>query len=620
MTELALGTSDGDGSLWKLKYDYGELNANGVDVDANKNTGNIAKQTITFNGLTNPLVQTFKYDSLYRLTEAKEMSGSNQTWKENFSYDRYGNRTGLEKYVGTTLIVNNNKTHPTIDPNTNRFNSGQGYLYDKNGNIIQDVGDQNAVRTFVFNGENKQRFVVQAGKNVGEYFYDGEGNRVKKIVYDANGVTVKEETIFVYSAGKLVEEYSTKAPPPNPTTSYTATDQLGSPRVITNSLGEVVSRRDFMPFGEEITNNIGERVAESLKYGVADGVRQKFTGYQKDEETALDFAEARMYENRHGRFTAVDPLLASGKSANPQTFNRYVYCLNNPLIFTDPDGLQVASYAGKVYTNADQTQFHRKPFEGSSLFEGDSRYADADDGFTYVVSSGGYYSIGNTATIKERSSKIMADSLTRTNALIDSFSPTTFVSESYVNPPGWDEASRKPRGGRFTISEEGETDIDRWENEMDSDKVYGLLGATQNINLGGFRSPPNITPINRQSIVAFQSGELTINRSIYPGAEKTHLTVGTNSYKTDLIQNKGSDAIVRRVFNIPNINGTRKVTVPNLQGSVNFQQSQVKIGNVGRYNQVTNGCFSYTCNVLQAGGLSRTRSTWETTRIYIFGQ
>ncbi|MBK7706180.1 MAG: hypothetical protein IPJ30_10450 [Acidobacteria bacterium] len=60
---------------------------------------------------------------------------------------------------------------------------------------------------------------------------------------------------------------------------------------------------------------------------------------QNDDETGLDFAEARMYENRHGRFTAVDPLLASGKSANPQTFNRFVYCLNSPLACIDPTGL-----------------------------------------------------------------------------------------------------------------------------------------------------------------------------------------------------------------------------------------------------------------------------------------
>ena len=74
-----------------------------------------------------------------------------------------------------------------------------------------------------------------------------------------------------------------------------------------------------MPFGEALNAGVGNRTAETgLKYSMpGDLIRQKFTGYQKDSETSIDFAEARMYDNRYGRFTAVDPLLASGKSANP---------------------------------------------------------------------------------------------------------------------------------------------------------------------------------------------------------------------------------------------------------------------------------------------------------------
>jgi RHS repeat-associated protein len=127
--------------------------------------------------------------------------------------------------------------------------------------------------------------------------------------------------------------------------------------VITDSNGAVVSRRDFKPFGEELVDNIGNRLGDSaasnsnFTYGANDGIRQKFTGYQKDTETGLDFAEARMYENRHARFTAVDPLLASGKSANPQTFNRYVYVMNSPMALTDPDGLQ----SGKWHYPVDST-------------------------------------------------------------------------------------------------------------------------------------------------------------------------------------------------------------------------------------------------------------------------
>jgi RHS repeat-associated protein len=337
ITELALGTSPADTSLWKLNYDYGELQSNGVDVDSTKNTGGIAKQTISFAGLANSLVQTYKYDSLERLTEARETSGTAQsapqTWKQQFGYDRFGNRTGFGQAIGQTQLQINSETLPEIEPLTNRFKSGQNYTYDKNGNLTIDA--QN--RQFSFNGDNKQTEVRNTnGEKVGEYFFDGEGRRVKKKAYFEGQIT--EETIFVYDGmGKLVAEYSTAPAPATRTTNYTTSDHLGSPRIITDASGTPTSRRDFMPFGEELNTDTSNRTT-SLKYGQSDSVRQRFTGYQKDTETGLDFAEARMYENRHGRFTAVDPLLASGKSADPQTFNRYSYTSNNPIIRIDANG------------------------------------------------------------------------------------------------------------------------------------------------------------------------------------------------------------------------------------------------------------------------------------------
>ncbi|HEY0458622.1 MAG TPA: RHS repeat-associated core domain-containing protein [Pyrinomonadaceae bacterium] len=329
VTELNLGTSPTDGSRWQLKYDYGEIDANGA-VDATKNSGNIARQTISFAGLAQSFVQTYKYDSLDRIAEAKETSGGNQTWKQTLDYDRYGNRTGFSQNILGQQLQNNNLTLPQVDVNTNRFQTGQGYNYDAGGNLTQDASGMQ----FTFDGENKQTEVRDSQNNVvGRYYYDGSGKRVKK-------VTASEIVIFVYDGmGKLAAEYSTAAPVSNPTTNYTATDPLGSPRVITNKQGEIVSRRDFMPFGEQLAPDAMYRTA-NLKYNNGDNIRQKFTGYQRDEETGLDFAEARYYNDKHGRFTAIDPLLASGKSTNPQTFNRYVYTMNRPLILTDSTGLQ----------------------------------------------------------------------------------------------------------------------------------------------------------------------------------------------------------------------------------------------------------------------------------------
>jgi RHS repeat-associated protein len=358
VTELALGHSVGDGNLWKLNYEYGELVVNGsnVSVDTNKDTGNLARQTINFYGLSHPFVQTYKYDPLYRLTEARETKNENQTWKQTFGYDRYGNRTAFTQEVGGQNLTINNLTLPVVDTNTNRFqtNPSQGYGYDKNGNITADPASNG--RQFVFNGDNKQIEVKDAnGSPIGKYYYDGEGKRVKKVVYP--GTSNEETTVFVYSSGKLVAEYSTAQAPLNPNIHYTATDRLGSPRVLTGKYGEIISRRDFMPFGEELYADTSHRTTAN-KYTLSgeDAVRKRFTGYEKDKETGLDFAEARYYNNQHARFTAVDPLLASGKSANPQTFNRYVYVMNRPLRFTDKSGLQAGDEAedggllGTIYT------------------------------------------------------------------------------------------------------------------------------------------------------------------------------------------------------------------------------------------------------------------------------
>jgi RHS repeat-associated protein len=211
-----------------------------------------------------------------------------------------------------------------------RRTSGQGYVYDLSGNLITDSEG----RSFAYNADNKQREVRDVANNIiGQYYYDGDGKRVKKFV-PATG----ETTIFVYDAsGKMLAEYSTIVEPQSTAkVSYLTTDHLGSPRILTEASGNVISRRDFHPFGEEI---ITAQRTQGSGYA-ADSVRQKFTGYERDIESALDFAQARHLNNGHGRFTSPDPMMGSALRVNPQTYNRYVYVLNNPLSLVDPRGLK----------------------------------------------------------------------------------------------------------------------------------------------------------------------------------------------------------------------------------------------------------------------------------------
>jgi len=77
---------------------------------------------------------------------------------------------------------------------------------------------------------------------------------------------------------------------------------------------------------------------------LSDSVRQKFTGYENDAETGLNFAQARYQSPAQGRFTSADPLMASANPRRPQTWNRYSYVLNNPLRHVDPSGMAIGPF------------------------------------------------------------------------------------------------------------------------------------------------------------------------------------------------------------------------------------------------------------------------------------
>jgi RHS repeat-associated protein len=77
------------------------------------------------------------------------------------------------------------------------------------------------------------------------------------------------------------------------------TDTVGSARIVTNENGAVTGRKDFGPFGDGTVT--AQRTAD-LVYTPPD-IRQDFTGYQQDEESQLEYAQARYFNPTHGRFT-----------------------------------------------------------------------------------------------------------------------------------------------------------------------------------------------------------------------------------------------------------------------------------------------------------------------------
>ncbi|MDA0207481.1 MAG: hypothetical protein O2795_19335 [Acidobacteria bacterium] len=238
------------------------------------------------------------------------------TWNQTYTYDIYGNRavTGLQVGVGTP-------TATSVFTATNNRLTSTWANYDSSGNQTA-AKIAGALWSAVYDGEMHQRYYcanTTAACTVsiaqGGYSYDGEGNRIQKLTA---GVT----TNYVYDAfGQLAAEYTTGGPAQTAGRFFRTTDHLGSTRLVTNSAGAVVSRRDSFPFGEQILANASSGRTAANLYNTAMGFPQLFTGKERDAESGLDYFQARYYSGGLGRFTGAEaPLVdqsASGHARAP---------------------------------------------------------------------------------------------------------------------------------------------------------------------------------------------------------------------------------------------------------------------------------------------------------------
>jgi RHS repeat-associated protein len=132
---------------------------------------------------------------------------------------------------------------------------------------------------------------------------------------------------FSYFGGKLTasSRINNFASDACPQWAFYHADHLGNPRLITDESRRITATHTYWPFGEEITAQ-GQ-----------DDLTHKYTGHERDFESNLDYMHARYYNNFLGRFLSVDR--GKPNPENPQTWNKYKYARNNPIIFIDDNGL-----------------------------------------------------------------------------------------------------------------------------------------------------------------------------------------------------------------------------------------------------------------------------------------
>jgi len=181
---------------------------------------------------------------------------------------------------------------------------------------------------------------------VAEYFYNSDGQRVKKnesgtvtyyignhyevvVYFDGSSVN----TSYYFANGERAAKRVVNSSDPGGVVYYYHPDHLGSTNVISDSAGTLVETTKYFPFGLIRSGGTAD------KYG--------FTGKEFDSETELNYYKARYYSPVVRNFISPDPEIHN--LYDPQALNRYSYTLNNPMKYTDPTGKNPLLVYSMVY-------------------------------------------------------------------------------------------------------------------------------------------------------------------------------------------------------------------------------------------------------------------------------
>ena len=258
----------------------------------------------------------FTYDCTAHLTAVQQGSSTFM----NIGYHANGNivsKTGLGSYsydkphaVSTVdntggLISENNQTIAYTS-------------FDKVSSISETVGSNNYLLNITY-GPDRQRWkstlktnnaVARTTVYAGDYEMVTEGSVTKQLYYlgGNNGLVA----VYVKQSGQPDKIY------------YAHKDHLGSVVKLTDNAGTEVFKASYDVWGRRtVVNN-------TFKF------HRGYTGHEHLDEFKLIDMNGRMYDPLLARFLSPDPFVQMPDFS--QNFNRYTYCLNNPLIYTDPDG------------------------------------------------------------------------------------------------------------------------------------------------------------------------------------------------------------------------------------------------------------------------------------------
>lgn len=216
---------------------------------------------------------------------------------------------------------------------------------------INDLSSNTTI-SFGYNANEQRSVMCSVGNSGGKItrtkrrYYSADGSMEISTVFSTTTSTTPTSVEFLTYIGGTA--YSAPVVLKSDGTSYNYfylhRDYQSSILAITNATGGVVEKRLFDPWGLPtiVQNGAGATLAQMTFFD------RGYTGHEHLQDVGLINMNARLYNPRLHRFLEADNYIQD--PYNTQNYNRYGYCVNNPLKYTDVTGnvFNIATLAGCI--------------------------------------------------------------------------------------------------------------------------------------------------------------------------------------------------------------------------------------------------------------------------------
>lgn len=287
-----------------------------IQYSFNEQTGNLSSRSFPMANIT----ENFSYDNLNRLTG---FGGYNAV------YDNNGNITSKGD-VGSFAYNISGKPYAVSDVTlTNSISVGTQNVSYYSFDRPNEISDNGYTATFTYNGNYdrvKMQMLHNSSTSLTRYYLGG----CYELDVKPSGTTER-----LYLNGGYYDAPTVLIKQGNSSSVYQILrDHLGSITHVLNSSGTVVQELSYDAWGRlrnPSTLALFAPTNEPEPY-----LGRGYCGHEHLTGLGLINMNARLYDPLLGRFLSPDPYVQMPDFS--QSYNRYSYCLNNPLKYTDPSG------------------------------------------------------------------------------------------------------------------------------------------------------------------------------------------------------------------------------------------------------------------------------------------